>query len=214
MTAPKTTAPRRRRTTPKIAPAIVELPTGGEAGDATQPGSSDAVTDLEAILPDPTNLTVLGIPAKVNRLQTREIMTGIRLLVAEMGESITSLDIGALMTSDDDVEGDDEEAQERRAELARKRDEQKQNLFSFLLVAAPGMIDELLKLFSGLVEARNSDQAQTLTAIMYNPPPAVVLDVMGVIWAQEQADLRALMGKAQQLLGYAQALQRTKKAGT
>jgi hypothetical protein len=191
MTAPKTRKPRASRP----APATVELPElnghlEGEAGDATQPGSSDTVTDLDAIFPDPTQLEVLGIPATVRRLQTREIMTGIRILVDQLGTNITHID------------------------LDKGFDEQRDVILGMVLVALPDAMDEVLKLLASLVEAKDPKDATTLEAIMYNPPPAVTIDVIGVVFEQERTDFAALVGKVRPLLGYAQALQRTGKAGT
>lgn len=205
MTAPKTTT-RRRGT--RVQPATVDLPgidTEGEAGGPLQPGSNDTeATDLEVIFPDPTRLVIEGIPATVRRLQTREIMAGIRILVNEMGAGITELDLGALMTTPG--EGD--------ADAAAKLDQAKASLLGFLMVAAPNAADEILKLLASLVEAKDLADAKTLAKIMDNPPPAVTLDVIGAVFAQERDDFAALMGKVQPLLGYAQALQRTGKAGT
>jgi hypothetical protein len=189
MTAPKT----RTRKARAAEPATVELPdldAGGEAGGETQPGSSDTTTDLEAIFPDPAALTVLGIPATVRRLQTREIMAAIRILVDQMGSGITQFD------------------------LDKPFEDQKTELVSMLFVAVPDAADEVLKLLSGLVEARDPEQQKTIEAIMYNPPPAVTIDIVGVVFEQEREDFAALVGKVRPLLGYAQALQRTGKAGT
>jgi hypothetical protein len=200
------TAPRTRKT--RVAPATVDLPLDdtavSEAGGATQPGSSDTTADLGPILPDPTNLTIMGIPATVRRLQTREIMTGIRILVNEMGAGITELDLTTLMTTPDP---DDEDAK-------AAFDKARTDLLGFLMVAAPGAADEVLKLLAGLVEAKDPKDGNVLESIMYNPPLGVTIDVIGVVFEQEREDLGALMGKARQLLGYAQALQRTQKAGT
>jgi hypothetical protein len=83
-----------------------------------------------------------------------------------------------------------------------------------VLVALPDAMDEVLKLLASLVEAKDPKDATTLEAIMYNPPPAVTIDVIGVVFEQERTDFAALVGKVRPLLGYAQALQRTGKAGT
>lgn len=188
MTAPRTRKPRA------VAPATVDLPlddsAAGEAGGATQPGSSDTTADLGPILPDPANLTILGIPVLVRRLQTREVMAGIRILINEMGSGITEID------------------------LDKPMEQQRDTLIGLVLTAAPNAADDVLKLLAGLVEAKDPGQAKTLEAIMNNPPPGATLDVIAVVWAQEHEDLGALLGKARQLLGYAQALQRTRKAGT
>lgn len=197
MTAPKTSKTTRARSVP----ATVELPdlNGlGEAGGDPHP-ETGSPPDLEVIFPDPASLTILGIPATVRRLQTREIMAGIRILVNEMGTGITELDLVALMNAEDDPD---------------KFAQAQSSLLGFLMVAAPGAADEVLKLLASLVEAKGKADAETLEAIMYNPPPAVTLDVVGVVWEQEKDDLVALMGKARLMLGYAQALQRTQRAGT
>lgn len=186
------TAPKSRTRRPRLEPATVELPADadGEAGGEPQPGSSDTATDLEAIFPDPSALTVLGIPVTVRRLQTREIMSGIRILVDQLGTNITQLDLDK--------------------GFAEQRDE----IVGMVLVALPDAADEVLKLLASLVEAKDKKQQATLEAIMFNPPPAVTIDVIGVVFEQEHADLTALVGKVRPLLGYAQALQRTGKAGT
>lgn len=198
------TAPRKPRT--RVVPAAVELPDLGEA-DAGTPEPEPA-PDLDAILSDPTTLTVVGIPVTVRRLATREIMAGIRILVNEMGAGITELDLKTLMAKPDE---DDEEA------LA-KLEQAKASLMGFLLVATPNAADEILKLLASLVEIKNPDQnptlAKTLKQIMENPPPSVALDVVGVVFAQERDDFTALVGKARPLLEYAQALARTGKQGT
>lgn len=208
MTAPNTSTTRKRRTSPRVVPATVDLPEPepqqGEAGDTTQPGSSDAVADLEVIFPDPTMLEVAGIPASVRRLQTREVMAGVRVLVNEMGAGITELDLNALMITPE--EGDDDAA----AKLAAAQS----SLMGFLLVATPNAADEILKLLASLVEPKDPSDAKTLAKIMENPPPGVTLDVVGAVFAQERDDFAALVGKVRPLLGYAQALQRTGKAGT
>jgi hypothetical protein len=177
------------RKSPARVPATVELPDlDGEAGaEHSEPGTTP---DLEPILPDPGSLTILGIPVTVRRLQTREIMAGIRILVNEMGTGITAVDLDTPM------------------------DQQRDTLVALVLTAAPNAADEVLKLLASLVEPRDKRQVTTLAAIMDNPPPAVTLDVLAVVWAQEYDDLSALVGKARQLLGYAQALQRTRTAGT
>lgn len=200
MTAPM----RRTRKTRVVEPATVDLPMPAQDEAGTEDPGSSSAPDLEAIFPDPSKLTILGISATVRRLQTREIMAGIRILVDQLGSSITEIDLDALRPTSGD---DDEEAQ-------AKREAQKQHILGMLLVAAPDAADEILKLISGLVEARDATQQATLEAIMFNPPPAVTLDVIGVVIEQERDDLTALVGKARQMFGFAQALQRTQRAGT
>jgi len=202
MTAPRTTT-RRRRTA--VSPAVVELPKDaqgeGEAGSAAQPGSSDTIAaDLEPIFPDPTNLTILGIPAIVNRLQTREVMAVIRIVINEMGGAVTELDLASLSPT--------------AGQNPAKAEAAKQQILGFLIVALPNAADEIIKLLSGLVEPKDPTQSKVLDAIMHNPPPAVTLDLLSVVWDQERDDLTELLGKARQLFGFAVALQRTGKAGT
>lgn len=194
MTAPKTTTSRRPRRARAAEPATVELPDlngqQGEAGEPAQPGSSDTVADLAPILPDPTSLEIIGIPATIRRLQTREVMAGIRILVDQLGSGITEIDLDLGF------------------------EEQRDKILGMVLVALPDAADDVLKLLSGLVEAKDPKQAKTLEAIMHNPPPGVTIDVIAVVFEQEREDFAALVGKVRPLLGYAQALQRTGKAGT
>ena len=198
MTAPRTTARRRRTTVPAVVELPKDAPGEGEAGSQADVVSSEPTADLEPIFPDPTNLTIIGIPATVGRLQTREIMAVIRIMVNEMGGAVTDLDLESLSPG----------ANPAKAEQA------KQAMLGFLIVALPNAADEIIKLLSGLVTAKNKAQAQTLEAIMHNPPPAVTLDLLSVVWDQEKDDLTDILGKVRQLFGFAMALQRTGKAGT
>lgn len=183
MTAPERPTRTRRA---RAQPATVDLP--DDIG-IEQP-VADPTPDLGLIFPEPGNLTIVGIPATVRRLATREIMAAIRILVNEMGTGITALDLDTPM------------------------DTQRDALLGLVLTAAPNAADEVLMLISGLVTAKDPRHTRDLAVIMDNPPPAVTLDVLAVVWEQEHHDLTALVGKARQLFGYAQALQKTQKAGT
>jgi hypothetical protein len=177
------TAPRKPRTTRKIA-AVQEASAG------PNPENADPAADLTEILPDPARLTIAGIPARVKRLATRELMAAIRVLTTGMGAGITQLDLNG------------------------PRDEQLQVLLGLMITAIPDASDEFVDLLGMIVEPVNKNDALVLRDIMGNPPLDVTMDVLAIVAMQERDDLTALLGKAQTLLGHMQALYRTGKRGT
>jgi hypothetical protein len=187
MTAPRTTRKRRVAATVEL-PQTDGQPTDDTAGD-TAP--DDKAPDFEVILPETGYLIVDGMACRVRRLQTREVMAGVRCLVNSLGATAVS-----------------------QIDFDLPFEEQRNNIVGMLLVAAPDAADEVLELLASLVEPVDSSRKDELAKIMRNPPPSVTLDVIEVVVKQEKDDFGALMGKARQLLGYAQALQRTGKKGT
>lgn len=180
MTAPT----RKTRTTAKKTTAVQEVSAGAD------PENAPPAADLTEILPDPTRLTVAGIPVRVRRFQTRELMALVRVITTGMGAGITQLDLNG------------------------PKDEQLQVLFGLLITAIPEAGDEFVDLLSLIVEPVDKANKQAIADIMGNPPLDVTMDVMAVVFIQEKDDLSAIVGKARMLLGHMQALYRTGKRGT
>jgi hypothetical protein len=135
-------------------------------------------------MPDPALIDIAGMPVRIRRLQTRELLLAIRVLTVGMGAGIAAVDLSA------------------------DKEELTQTVLALLITAIPDAPDELLDLLAALVEARNKDDRQALGELMGNPPIDVTMDILGAVVAQEKDDLSALVGKARQLFGFAQVLTR------
>lgn len=177
------TAPRKTRTPRKIAAV-------DEAATAPDPESAGTVADLAEILPDPARLTISGLPVRVRRFATRELMATVRVLTTGMGAGIANLDLNGT------------------------RDEQLSVLYGLLITAIPDAGDEFIQLLGMIVEPVNKTDAVAVQALMLNPPLEVTMDILAVAFMQERDDLSALVGKGRQLFAHLQALYRTGKRGT
>jgi hypothetical protein len=135
-------------------------------------------------MPDPALIDIAGMPVRIRRLQTRELLLAIRVLTVGMGAGIASVDLSA------------------------DKEELTQTVLALLITAIPDAPDELLDLLAALVEPRNKSDKQALGELMGNPPIDVTMDILGAVVAQEKDDLAALVGKARQLFGFAQVLTR------
>lgn len=147
-------------------PEQVETPTVAEATDE----------DLGTILPEPTTLTIDGIPAQVRRLKSREFLTLMRVITAGLGSGIR------------DIRLDVNDAEALQSDM-----------MAILFIAVPNSIEDFGQFLSMIVEPReanNKDQANRLDRIMANPEPDVLIDVLGIMVLQEKDDMVALAGKA------------------
>lgn len=174
---------------PPSAPKLVDLSPNASEADPEPLGDGPG-PDLEVILPDPANLTIRGIPATVARFQTRELLMAVRIITNGMGAGLGSIDFDVPL------------------------EEQRQVLIGLILASAPDAANELIDLLASVTTAKNKTQRDELAAIMVNPPIDVTLDIATVVLVQERDDVSALVGKARQLLGYVQAMYRTKTKGT
>ena len=182
------TAPRRKPRAVKN----VELDAAAAPADEAGPGNpaeTPPEPDLEVIFPDPGQLTIVGIPVELRRLQTREVLLAVRVVTAGMGAGIMKVD------------------------LTLSKEELLPVLFGLLVNALPEAPDEFIDLLAAVVTAKNKEQRGPLAEVMLNPPPGATLDIIAGIYAQEKDDLADLLGKAAQLFGFQQALYRTGKQG-
>jgi hypothetical protein len=177
-----TTKPSTRRKLTAAAAPTDNTAAVNEAGSEVDPGNSASDPDLAAIMPDPANITLAGIPVRIRRLQTRELLLAIRILTTGMGAGLS------------------------RVDLTGSKEELTQTLIALLITAVPDAPDELIDLLTAIVEARNKEHKQDLADLMGNPPIDVTIDVITAVAAQEKDDLAALAGKARQLFGFAQTL--------
>lgn len=185
------TVPRKVGTTrkPRTVAAVPGSPENtaevNEAGSAVPPATSaTADPDLAAIMPDPALIDIAGMPVRIRRLQTRELLLAIRVLTVGMGAGIAAVDLSA------------------------DKEELTQTVLALLITAIPDAPDELLDLLAALVEARNKSDKQAIADLMGNPPIDVTMDILSAVVTQEKDDLSALVGKARQLFGFAQVLTR------
>lgn len=185
-TVPRKVGTTRKPRTVAAAPGSPENTAAvNEAGSAAPPAeSATADPDLAVIMPDPALIDIAGMPVRIRRLQTRELLLAIRVLTVGMGAGIAAVDLSA------------------------DKEELTQTVLALLITAIPDAPDELLDLLAALVEPRNKDNRQALGELMGNPPIDVTMDILGAVVAQEKDDLSALVGKARQLFGFAQVLTR------
>lgn len=184
-TVRKVGATRKPRTVAAVPGSQENTAAVNEAGSAAPPAeSATADPDLAVIMPDPALIDIAGMPVRIRRLQTRELLLAIRVLTVGMGAGIAAVDLSA------------------------DKEELTQTVLALLITAIPDAPDELLDLLAALVEARNKDDRQALGELMGNPPIDVTMDILGAVVAQEKDDLSALVGKARQLFGFAQVLTR------
>ncbi|MFE2751562.1 hypothetical protein ACFXGA_06115 [Actinosynnema sp. NPDC059335] len=156
---------------------------------ATKPAAT-ATADFEVILAEPGHLTVAGIPARVKRIRTRELMLAVRVLTSGVGAGLAHID------------WDD-------------RDNLQVNLAGLLLSAIPDAYDEFVDLVRALVEPaepiQDSDTQRAWNQEMANPEVETTVDVIAVLVAQERDVIPVLLGKARTLLKASSALFRTGK---
>ncbi|MDL5159401.1 hypothetical protein [Actinomycetospora termitidis] len=167
---------------PPAAPEPVTAPT------AEQPKTEDGDEgDLPTILPDPATLTVAGIPARVRRINLRELMLLAQVVSAGLGSNLARLD------------------------FANMTDEK---MIGLALIALPEAGPELTAFTRAVVEARDPAQHNELTAAVENPAIEDFLNIAGVLIVQEKDEFARLGKHLQQMVRGLQALWRTGKRGT
>jgi hypothetical protein len=157
------------------------------------PTKPAATEDFEVILATPGELIVAGIPARVKRIRTRELMLAVRVLSSGVGAGLAHID------------WDD-------------RENLQTNMVALLITAIPDAYDEFVDLVRALVEPaepiHDSDTQRTWNQEMANPDVETTMDVIAVLVAQERDVIPVLLGKARTLLKASSALFRTGKKGS
>ena len=135
------------------------------------------VPDLEAIVPEPGELEVEGVPAQVKRLKAFEFLALMRCITRGLGGGLASVRID---TSDSDA--------------------MQQDIAALMFAAIPNAIGEFGQFLFAIVEPRDTateDQKKALQKVMRDPEIETLMDVLGVMILQEKDDLAVLAGKAQ-----------------
>ena len=134
--------------------------------------------DLSVIIPPEVRLTVDGIPIKVKRLRSREVLALARVISSGLG------DIPLAMALD-----------------WNDRDDIKGKLVGMLLVAIPLAAEEAFDFYRGVVTSVEAGRADELADAMTNPDIGDLLDITEAMFDQEGPALLDLVGKAQRLAG-------------
>lgn len=147
--------------------------------------TNEKPVDLEAILPEATELLVEGIPAAVRRLKAKEFFALLRVLTNGMGPGIANVD------------------------FSKDRDEMAGQFVGLLLSAVPNAAEEFTQFLTLVVEAKDPKQNAALQKCMANPELETMIDVLTVVAEQEAPDLQSLVGKAQAALKKIQSVYQT-----
>jgi hypothetical protein len=135
----------------------------------------EPTVDVEAILPEPSMVTVVGAECRVRRMLTREVLNLLRVLTSGLG--------GGLMT----VRLDLSDAAAAGRDLA-----------ALMLLAAPSAQSELLVFIAGMIEPVNAeDRARVMTYLHENPDPLVLMDIFEAVATAEADSLVEIAGKLQ-----------------
>ena len=134
-------------------------------------------TDLDAIVPGSTSLTIEGIPVKVRRIRTREFLGLMGILTKGLGSNAANLTF----------HGDDPESM-------------RGDFIALFILAIPNAIDEFAEYMLAIVDPVDPNREGDLSEVMKNPPVEVLLDIVFALWEQEQDDLVSLVGKARAFL--------------
>lgn len=137
---------------------------------------SEKTIDLEAIMPESTELLIEGIPASVRRLKAKEFFALLRVLTNGMGSGIANVNFSG---EEDEVRG---------------------QFLGLFLAAVPNASEEFVDFLKIVIEPKDSKQAGDLNKAMANPELETVIDVLTIVAEQEAPDLKALLGKAQAAL--------------
>lgn len=169
---------------------------------ATTDTASDTTTapahqpdDLAVLLPDELGVTVAGHACTVHRINMRELMLLVKVLMAGVGDRISEL------------EGLDSDAEDYNAQLV-----------TFLAAAVPDAWDEFVELLVAIVKPTDaavradSRARQQVREALDNPPPKLFLDVIEIVVAQEREDFEVILGKLRTLLAAATALAAKRQA--
>jgi hypothetical protein len=155
--------------------------------------TADQQSDLDVIAPAEGVVTIVGVPCRVKRVKLLELMLLARIVTAGAGQNLGQFDWS----------GDEEELQGK--------------VIAVLVMAIPEAGAETVDLLRALVQphpdATEADKKK-VAAELGNPDPAVALDVIGVLAAQEKDTWPLLWGKARVVLSNITALYRTGKKGS
>jgi hypothetical protein len=153
------------------------------AGATSKAKAAEAAKhDMGVINPEVRALDIAGVPCRVRRVRTRELLLFIRVVTAGGSYSMAKVDF------------------KDRTQIA-----------ALLLMAVPEAHAEFLELLRVLVEPvehlePTDERYLAFTEQMENPEVEVTMDVIEAVVAQEQGTFEALWGKAQTLLKMRTAL--------
>lgn len=132
--------------------------------------------DLDVIVPTPETLEIAGKRVTVNRLKTREFLALMRIITRGLGPAIARMNL------------DEENAQ--------------QSIAMALFMALPEGADDVIGLLQDIVQpvGRSEHDAAAVREALENPDLGDLMDIVAVVFQQEQDDIRSLVGKARQFL--------------
>lgn len=154
-----------------------------KAAESTTETTNAPVPDIDVILlPTPETLEIDGIPAKVNRLKSREFLTLIRVMTKGLGPGI------------------------RDVRFTGSEEEMGVQMTALLILAIPSAIDEFGQFLLSVVDAKDPSDRGRLHDAMVNPDIEVLLNVITILVEQEKDDFASLVGKARAALAKIQGL--------
>lgn len=144
--------------------------------------------DLEAIMPDPTEVVIGGIPVDVNRLKLREFLALMNIITTGVGREMGNIDFRQ--------EGEELQGQ----------------MIGLLIMALPNAIDETVVFAKAVAVAKDPKDAKALAAAIDNPELDEFTDLLAAVVEQELPEFEALLGKAKNHFQRLQSLFRTRKS--
>lgn len=140
--------------------------------------SATDTADLETILPpDGEPLQIAGVPCRVRRIRTRELLAFLRVIIAGAGQSLP-------------------EAQ-RMIKDGEPADEV---LVALAMQSVPIAGDEAIAFVQVIVEPLDEKKAAKVTAALVNPEIDTLWDVIERVIVQEKDEIETLVGKARRFL--------------
>jgi hypothetical protein len=141
-------------------------------------GQTEEVPDVETIVPDVPTITLNGVECRVKRIQTRELLSLLRIVSLAVGSNMSQLRFSLQDPS----------------EVAKE-------MAALLLLSASVHPDETLVFAANLVDTVDEGQRVKLrTYLMENPDPNDMLLLMEQVATQESTDLVAIAGKVQAMM--------------
>lgn len=128
-------------------------------------------TDLDVVFPSEQKIDVMGIECRVQRIRTRHLLLIMRMLVNAFGGNINKLRM-------------DTESETFLSEM-----------LGLMMVVIPEAMDEFSQFLAAIVTPVDGEQTARVRAVMMDPPPVVLVDVLTAVMEQEQDDLAVIMGK-------------------
>lgn len=147
-----------------------------------------AETDLDVILPSEQKIDVMGVECRVQRIRTRHLALIMRMMVNAFGDKLDQLNIDT------------------------KSETFTQEMLGMMVVVIPEAIDDFAVFLAEVVKPVDGEQAQRIRAIMLDPPPVVLVDVLTAVMEQEQDDIAVIMGKVMTLVNATKALMKKQRA--